>query len=396
MSRRRILAVVALVLVGGIGATGISVPTASANANVSGVSVSPEDPVTGERITVTADIGNLESANGPISIERISLREADGAETYVRISEVGSIAPGGSISVPLSTSFEDPGQKRLEVSVLVREPSGATQGYEYPVSFDVSELRATADLTATTADNRSTVVTFENVGNVDADEIELTGTVGGETLDRRYLAETEPGASRSVTFDTDGLRNEEVTFTATYVAEGESYTVSTTHTVKYAVPGEIRLTGVETTRAGGGVTIDGDAANVGGTDAESVLLGVGETDGVTPVPPAADYYLGTIEVGEFSTFELTAEVGPDVGSIPVEITYIVDGDRVTTTQEVGIETRSTAGTDESESGGRDGGESAGSSSGGGGPPLSVIGAAVAALVIGIVGIGLYRRRRRRR
>jgi hypothetical protein len=391
MSRRRTLAVAALVVLSGVGVAGLAVPTASANANISGVSVSPSDPVTGERITVTADIGNLESANGPISIERVSLRKASGAETYTRVSEVGAVAPGGSISVPLTTSFEDPGQKRLEVSVLVREPSGAMQGYEYPISFDVSELRATADLTATTAANRSTTVTFENVGNVNASDIELTGTVGDEVLDRRYLAETGPGAGRSITFDTDGLRGEEVTFTAEYVAEGDPYTVSTTHTVKYAVPGEIRLTGVEATRTGGGVTIDGDAANVGGTDAESVLLSVRATDGVSPAPPAADYYLGTIEVGEFSTFELTAEVEPDVSSIPVNVTYIVDNDRITTTQEIELETTGGSAAGDGESGGPESGSAEPSS---GGPPLSTVVSAVALLVVGLVGIGLYRRRKR--
>jgi hypothetical protein len=391
MSRRRTLAVAALVVLSGVGVAGLAVPTASANANISGVSVSPSDPVTGERITVTADIGNLESANGPISIERVSLRKASGAETYTRVNEVGAVAPGGSISVPLTTSFEDPGQKRLEVSVLVREQSGATQGYEYPISFDVSELRATADLTATTAANRSTTVTFENVGNVNASDIELTGTVGDEVLDRRYLAETGPGASRSITFDTDGLRGEEVTFTAEYVAEGDPYTVSTTHTVKYAVPGEIRLTGVEATRTGGGVTIDGDAANVGGTDAESVLLSVRATDGVSPAPPAADYYLGTIEVGEFSTFELTAEVEPEVSSIPVNVTYIVDNDRITTTQEIELETTGGSAAGDGESGGPESGSGDPSS---GGPPLSTVVSAVALLVVGLVGIGLYRRRKR--
>lgn len=221
MSRREVLAIAVLVIIGGFGVTGVGAPIASANSNISGISVSPNDPVAGEQVTVEVDINNLESASGPISIERVSLREFSGTETYQRVQEVGSVGPGGSISVPLTTSFENAGEKRLEVSVLIREPSGATRGYEYPVSIDVSELRVRTDLSATTADNRSTTVTFENVGNVNASEIELTGSIGDNTLDTRYLAETEPGTSRSVTFDTDGYRGESVTFNASYVAEGE-------------------------------------------------------------------------------------------------------------------------------------------------------------------------------
>lgn len=391
MSRRDVLAVVMLVIIGGLGATGGAAPIASATSNISGVSVSPDDPVTGERVTVEVNVNNLESASGPISIERVSLRKSSGTETYQRIQEVGSVGPGGSISVPLATSFENAGEKRLEVSVLIREPGGATRGYEYPISIDVSELRVRTDLSATTADNRSTTVTFENVGNVNISEIELTGTVGDDTLDTRYLAETEPGTSRSVTFDTDGYRGESVTFNASYVAKGERYTTSTTHTVKYAVPGEIRLTSVETRQTGSGILIDGDAANVGGTDAQSVLVSVDETDSVRPASPSGDYYLGTIETGEFSTFELTAEVGSETDSIPVEVTYIVDADQVTATQRVPIEASSNAETDESRGGSTDRTDSGGGSFGG--IRLMAIGAGVA-LLVAIIGFGLYRRRDR--
>ncbi|MCQ4334966.1 hypothetical protein KM295_16055 [Natronomonas sp. F2-12] len=378
-----------VVVIGVFGVTVSTAPIASANSNLSGISVSPNDPVTGEQVTVEVEINNLESASGPISIERVSLRKSSDLETYQRVQEVGSVGPGGSISVPLTTSFETAGEKQLEVSVLIEEPSGATRGYEYPVSIDVSELRVRTDLSATTADNRSTTVTLENVGNVNTSEIELTGTVGDDTLDTRYLAETEPGTSRSVTFDTDGYRGEAVTFNASYVAEGERYTTDTTHTVKYSVPGEVRLTSVEMKRTGSGVLIDGDAANVGGTDAQSVLVSVEETDSVRPVSPSGDYYLGTIETGEFSTFELTAEVGSETDSIPVEVTYIVDTDQVTTTQRVPIEATSNAGTGENGDGSTERNDSSGELPGGI-PPIA-IGVGVA-LLVAIIGVGLYRRR----
>jgi hypothetical protein len=137
--------------------------------------------------------------------------------------------------------------------------------------------------------------------------------------------------------------------------------------------------------------IDGDAANVGGTDAQSVLVSVDETDNVRPVSPSGDYYLGTIEAGEFSTFELTAEVGSEADSIPVEVTYIVDTDQVTTTQQVPIEVTSNARTGESGDESTDGNDSGKESSDG--IPSMAIGAGIA-LLVAIIGFGLYRRRDR--
>jgi len=376
---RLALAVAALFFLG----AGAVAPIASANANISGVAVSPEEPVTGERTTVTAEINNLDDGSGAIDIERISLREAGGTDTYVRISEVGAVPAGGSVSVPLSASFGTPGTKRLEVSVLVRAADGSRRAYEYPVSFDVSRLRTAADLSATTTDNKSTTVTFTNAGNVNVSEIELTGAVDGERIDRTYLPETAPDATRSATFDTDGLRGESVTFTASYVAEGEPHTVNTTHAVEYPVPGEIRLTGVETARTGSRITVEGDAANVGGTDVESVLVSARGTDAVTPVSPSADYYLGTIEVGEFSTFELTAETGSNVTSIPVELTYIVDSGRVTTTQRVSIASAGAPAPADASDADRPQQDAPS----GGGPPLVPAGAAIVLLV---VALGIYR------
>ena len=389
MSRPRwvILAVTALVVVSSVGATAMSVSADQTKVHISDVSVSNDEPVTGETVTVTAEVSTLETSNETIDIKRVQVRKSNSAKTYRRVEDIGSLAPGGSVSVPMTVSFDNPGMKSLTVYVLVQGENGGTEAYEYPVSIEVSELNVNADLSVTTDDNKSTAVEFTNYGNVNVSDIELTATADEETIAQKYLFETEPDTSRSVAFDTEGLNGEEVTVTATYTAQEETYTTTTTHVVDYPLAGEMRLTSIETTQSGSGVTIQGDSANIGNTDAESVLVSVEDTDNVSPTSPLGDYYIGTVEAGEFSTFELTAEVEGATSSVPVEIMYIVDNDRVTTTQLVDVSPGSSSAVRSSQTTDTATGQE---SPGGSGLPLTSISTVLAVLVVSIVGFGIYR------
>jgi hypothetical protein len=208
----------------------------------------------------------------------------------------------------------------------------------------------------------------------------------------RAMASLAPGSERTfeydVNFDETGTRTltSEVTYRTSEETEARSVTSSVNVDVVEATD-EIRLTSVKTTRTGDGITVEGDAANVDDTNAESVLLTVQNGDGAGPTPPSGDYFVGSIEAGEFATFELTAETDSGVSSIPVEVTYIVDGDSVTTTQTVDVSETATGGT----TSGVEGGQPRGSGTpSGGGLPLAVIGAVVVLLV---VVLGIYRWRK---
>jgi hypothetical protein len=51
---------------------------------------------------------------------------------------------------------------------------------------------------------------------------------------------------------------------------------------------------------------------------------------------SGEYFIGSVDASEFATFELTASVDSGVSSIPVEVSYIVDGERIRTTQLIEI------------------------------------------------------------
>jgi len=392
------LFVALLVLIGGTGA--VAVTAADPAVQLSSVTVTPDDPNTGERVTIEATISNLENSDTTVDVTDLYVRTPGTTEEFARGEDVGSIAPGGTLSVPVVTTFENPGQKRLDINLGVRDEDGQYHSYTYPVYIDVSEPTVKADLSATTSQNDSgtTEVSLTNFGNTNLSDVEITAVAGGEVLDRNFVYDVPPESSRTTAFDTGDVDSDTVEFTATYAAAGDAHNTSLAVDIdeETPVPGEIRLTAIETSRAGPGVTVQGDAANLGSTDADSVLVRIGDADGVRPAPPSGEYFVGAVEASEFATFELTAETDANVSSVPVEIAYIVDNERVTTTQRVDL----TAGASASPSVGAAPGDGAPGdgpggpgSDGSGGPPLQLVGGVVAVVAI-VVGVAVYRWRNR--
>jgi hypothetical protein len=183
-----------------------------------------------------------------------------------------------------------------------------------------------------------------------------------------------------------------MTVTLTYTANDDTY--RTTESIdlgeREAVLGAVRLTSVERARTAAGVRIEGDAANVGGTDVSSVLVRIPNTSAVTPTPPAADYFVGSIEASEFATFELTAETAGNVSRVPVEITYIAENERRTRTQLVDLGSATTGVTGGADGDGSTDGAAATTDGSGGGVPAVIIGVVIAVLV---AALGVVRWRR---
>ena len=392
------LFVALLVLIGGTGA--VAVTAANPAVQLSSVTVTPDDPNTGEQVTIEATISNLENSDTTVEVTDLYVRTPGTTEEFARGEDVGSIAPGGTLSVPVSTTFETAGQKRLDVNLGVRDEDGEYHSYTYPVYIDVSEPTVKADLSATTSQNASgtTEVSLTNFGNTNLSDVEITATADGEVLDRNFVYDVPPESSGTTAFDTGDIDADAVEFTATYTAAGDTHNTSLAVDVdeETRVPGEIRLTAIEASQAGSGVTIQGDAANLGSTDADSVLVRVGDADDVRPAPPSGEYFVGAVEASEFATFELTAQADGNVSSVPVEIAYIVDNERVTTTQRVDL---AAGGPVSPNVGAAPGGAASGDGPGGpgsdgsGGLPLRLVGGAVVVASI-VGGVALYRWRSR--
>jgi hypothetical protein len=259
-----------------------------------------DEPMPGETVEIEATISNLENNNNRnVKLDWVFLREGGELDLYQQSEDVGVIAPGGSLTIPFSVTFDSPGEKHLDLEIIVsQEGNEPPHTYKKPIYIDVSNSDLRGDVRLT---------------------------------------------SNSVT-------------------------------------------GSDT------VTIEGDAANIGGTDVESVLLSIPSTDSVSPTPPNGEYYVGGIETSEFGTFELTADIANNTDSVPVDITYITTGEnrgneRVTKTQQIPVEEQPSTAPQPRQAQAT----TAGVSSSGGGPPIAIIGGVAALVVFSAVGLVLWRR-----
>lgn len=384
VSALRSLAVATVLLVALCG----SVPTAAAQESDQNVQVSAttteSTPIAGETTVVETTVSNLESSDGAVDIDSIRVRDRDTLDIVSRVDDVSTVDPGGSVTVPVPTTFAEPGDRMLSVVVYIEDDDGpGIDRYEQLVYVEVEEPAVRAELDATVADDQfgRTSVEVRNVGNVNLTDVTLAAAAD-EEFERVRLDDIGAGENRSVTVDTRSASESTVTFTAGYTALDERHTATETVDLgeEERVLGAIELTSVDSARTATGVQLEGDAANVGGTNVSSVTVRVQNTSSVTPVPPSADFFVGSVDASEFATFELTAETAPNASVVPVEITYIAENERTTRTQT--LEIGSTPAASGGDAGGGADGSAAATTDESGGLILPGIGVAVVVLVVG--------------
>lgn len=333
------VAVLASAMIGGVTAVAANGPAV----NVSSVNVTPTDPTVGETVTVEVTISNQEGSNSIADVSSIMLRTT--SEHYERVEDVGAIAPGGSLTIPITTSFDSAGEKNLLAHVSAASQSNGSRtshlrAYYRPITIDVEAPEIDAGIAASTNNSGETTVTLTNYGNVELTDAEIRTAVDGTQRDQRSTFDITPNESESVTFDTTNYDSDAVTLTGAYTARGERHRVTRTVDLNRQVQGEIRLTSVELTERGTAISVDGEAANIGGTDVDSVLVRIPDSETVSPASGAGEFFVGSVDASEFATFELSSSVSNGTDTLPIELTYLVDNERVTTTQTIDLSTAS--------------------------------------------------------
>lgn len=447
MKRRvNVLLIGVLLTAAGSGVMGSASAQADTQVNIAiqSVNISVEEPAPGESFTLSTTVNNLQSSSGAAEVTDVYVYEGAWAsgELQDKVNNVGSIAPGSSLEIPLSMSLDDLGEQRLTVSVIAKDPSGNTQRVNYPLyvdiaepdeaaisfatpddlvagqespvnvtvsngdnkalsnvqlelggesevndpkrvsasipsgsqetntfqvtfpkageqlleatvtyktsdgstrtiqrdaTFDVEETNLDPELTAsgTTANGSSAIgATLTEYGNVELRDVEIKAVADNQTVTRAQTHDVPADGSRSVMLDGSDVPPGDVTVVAQYTAAGEQRTAETTLTYSPQETANITFTGVDVSRQGSTLTLSGDAANIGSSNASSVRVNVVNTDSVTPVSPNKKYFIGSIEASEFGTFELTANTVGNVTQVPVRISYSADGERYSRTVSV--------------------------------------------------------------
>lgn len=451
---------------------------------VSDVSVSPATPAPGEPFTTTVTVQNAQSSPTQVMVTDVAVQDGDGDREYARVEDLGTIPPGGQITVPVTLSFDDPGTRQLRFSVYGRseqfageegrvrvnapfvanvrrggpqlgvEAGDAVVGAETPVTVTVAngedapvrnlrvslsgrnatvedpervaatlaagaerafnftatpsarDAAVTATLRYVTAEGNDRSVTrtldlpadslrddvrvdaavasdggsppvavdVSNFGNAPLTDVTVSASTNGTVHARRSLGDVPADGNDTVRLNLSGVPPDARTLDVTVEYEAGGTRRSASTRVAYSPnPARIELTGISVEPEGNHLLVSGSASNVGLSDASSAVVSVVSADGVTPVSPNREYFVGTVPASDFVSFDLTAQVDDGVDRIPVRVSYIADGTQRTSVVEVPV-----GDLPPPESGGGDDG----------GPSLLLVAGGLIALVV-VVGVGAY-------
>jgi len=263
-----------------------------------------------------------------------------------------------TVTRTLSTEFSGPTDPE-DSPQLSLSTTPAVGGAWRPVNVTVAN-GLDQELTGVAVDVESDAVTFES--------------------DRRVIATMEAGRTLTFSFSARGpAGRHEVTLTLTYrTADGIVREVERTVTADFtepANPGRIQLTGVTVRPGRGGLEISGRTSNVGTDAVQSVLVEVVDEENVEPTRPQPEFFVGEVDASDFVPFDLNVRLTGNRTTIPIRVTYIVDGIEKSFVTEIQYE-------------GQTAPAQPGSPEGGGGGGFALVGlVAVVVVLVGLVGVG---------
>jgi hypothetical protein len=491
MKRPAVLLLTVLVVASSLSVSGFAVAQ-SAQVSITDVTVSDDQPAPGQLITFTTTVrngaGTAGDPSGTYRINAVALRSGPGQfEEYTRVRDVGTVPAGGTIEVPLTVKFREPGvrnlrlvvygqsggeplQLRYPVAIRVRDSgprlsidaedavagdqvpvrvtvsngesdtannlrltldgeqvrvandtrvsprldSGAERTFRFEATpeaagdgtlnatlsyltdegservvsetrtLDVAELREDVSVSAEVRGDGTrppVAVDVSNFGNAPLSDLTVRLERDGQVVGRTSAPDLPARTSDTVLVNVSGDGASDLRIVADYETGGQ--TGEATTTLAYAAnPGRVSLTGVDVETEGGRLHLTGSASNVGLGEVNSVVLSVVPSDGVRPARPYREYFVGTVPASDFVSFDLYADVDPGTETVPVRISYIADGSRVSEMVEVDVSDVNAQPAQQQQQ-----------QSGGSSLPLVIGGGVVIVAGLALVGYLFYRNRR---
>jgi hypothetical protein len=300
------------------------------------VGVETDDAVVGAEGPLRVTVANGEDA--PIRNVRLTVEgtEAD-VEDATRVAS--TLAAGESREFAFNYTPGAP-TSAVTASLAYTTAGGNRRTVDASATVDAEPLREDVTVEAAAGDGASPPIDVDvsNFGNAPVTDLVVRAEANGTVLARRTLPDVADGETRRVELNVSDLPAgvaTDVRVVADYRTGGREGSAATT--VRYAPnPGRVELTGVDYEYEGDRVHITGSASNVGLSDADGVLVRVLPAEGVRPARPYREYFVGTVPASDFVAFDLYAAVEPGATAVPVEVTYLVDGERRTTTQRLDV------------------------------------------------------------
>lgn len=304
-------------------------------------------------VTVANGLGvALTGAELTISGEGVSVR--DDRTVFTRVADGESVTAGFDFRPAAA------GEQTLTATLTYSTPDGATRSVSETVTVETEQLSddVALDLEARSEGNSQAVTArILNRGNAPVTSVSVRGRSQNASLQPALVDRVPPGESRTVRLNATMSRDRAaVDVEATYDV-GDATGSTTASTVLTRTPGTIELTSLEVRPDRGRLRVSGSASNLGTTDAESVLVSVADTERVTPASPNPEYFVGTVPSSDFVSFDVYASVDGNVSTVPLNVSYLVDGQQYTRTVDVDAAgaSRALAAGPESSDGGSSGG-----------------------------------------
>lgn len=332
------------------------------------IDVEPIDnTVVGTETTVELSVSN--PLDDPIRNVGLTLEDGDAIISPASRS-IPVLEPGATETVTATIEPTTVGDRTLEVALTYVLGSGATATTERTVGYEGTELVAdlgvqirelpdasteeddadvdlggidigglfgaggppadnpdgnTEEQSPQTGGGDDLAVVVTNFGNAPVTNVVITPGTEDGTLPRLSIpGAIEPGESASVGVDLGAATDHPVTFEATYETAG----VNATERIRYQPMidrGEVAVTGIDVEVVGDRASISGNVGNPTASDISGVVVAVNGSEFVEPTYPQRDYFVGTLEGGEFAPFDLTASVDAENATeIGLDVTYRTD------------------------------------------------------------------------
>lgn len=286
---------------------------------------------------------------------------ADGGEAVINRRVVPALAAGAQADVEFTVRPEGAGEALLRANTTYTTVAGTAASTERSAVLSVAPLERAVSVRVETqtesqsqqgqnlgvgvdgilnggggggqqedSDRRGAVdVVVSNLGNAPIRNVVLDPRAGNTSLGARPVTDTlAPGEEERVTVSLARTPPSEVVFETSYDTGANRSTATATFDPAGS-RGTVSVTGVDLETDGQEVQITGDIGNPGGSPVSGVVVAVGSADGVSPVYPNRDFFVGEVDENAFAPFELTAEVTENASEIPLQVTYFVDGDERT-------------------------------------------------------------------
>jgi len=299
----------------------------------------------GDTGTITMDIENM--ATGTVYV-----KEDD--ETFDMNAYIASITLESNSNIDvISKGYTDIGllgpKDTIKLTFNVRAKDNATNGihflnmevvggsdmydlnYNIPVKIDNRDLKLIMATMPSTVMNEISTVELDiiNTRPNEVNNVIITPEGKGVKFNPSevFVGAIPSGNKSTVTVTLNTMAStsgeKEVSFTASFF-NGDNYHVSEKEdtTIDVVEQPSLIFTSIEVNNIGKQYTFTGDINNFGTTDAKNVLVSVAGSDDIKPMQPYANYFIGTLEADDFSSFELSAQIlSSNVTKVPILIEF---------------------------------------------------------------------------